>query len=108
MMAFAALDIITTMLERCCAALDSDHDGHVDRQDCQRLADRCLDVCRLGPDDRRARALDAFLRTCWLELLRRGCHALLEGTHSLLGGLVGFRLRGQRRAAVRRAPTGAG
>ncbi|WP_405638651.1 EF-hand domain-containing protein [Streptomyces uncialis] len=69
-MATAAPDIITTKLERSFAALDTDHDGHLDRQDYQRLADRYLDVYHLGPDDRRARALHAFLQTYWLELLR--------------------------------------
>ncbi|MFC9863016.1 MULTISPECIES: EF-hand domain-containing protein [unclassified Streptomyces] len=75
-MSTTAPDIITTKLERSFAALDTDHDGHLDWQDYRRLADRYLHAYQLGPDDRRARALHAFFQTYWLELLR---HASVQG-----------------------------
>ncbi|MFJ6805691.1 EF-hand domain-containing protein [Streptomyces anulatus] len=75
-MGTAAPDIIATKLGRSFAALDSDHDGHLDWSDYQRLADRYLDAYHLGPDDRRARALHAFFHAYWLELLR---HADVQG-----------------------------
>lgn len=75
-MGTAAPDIIATKLGRSFAALDSDHDGHLDWADYQRLADRYLTAYHLGPDDRRARALHAFFQAYWLELLR---HADVQG-----------------------------
>ncbi|WP_329012343.1 EF-hand domain-containing protein [Streptomyces sp. NBC_00690] len=69
-MGTAAPDIITTKLERSFAALDTNHDGHLDWPDYQRLADRYLSAYHLDPDDRRARALHAFFLSYWLELLR--------------------------------------
>ncbi|WP_031073566.1 EF-hand domain-containing protein [Streptomyces sp. NRRL S-118] len=69
-MTIAAQDFITTKLERTFEALDGNNDGYVDGSDYQKLADRLLEAYKLGKDDRRARALHAFVQTYWLELLR--------------------------------------
>ncbi|MFC7965469.1 EF-hand domain-containing protein [Streptomyces cinereoruber] len=56
--------------------LDADNNGYLDWSDYQALADRFISAYRLGRDDRRARALNAFLQMQWMELLR---HANVDG-----------------------------
>ncbi|MFJ8443800.1 EF-hand domain-containing protein [Kitasatospora griseola] len=63
-------DVITTKLERQFDALDANQDGYLEWADYQNLADRYIEAYKLDKDDRRARAMQAFCQTYWLELLR--------------------------------------
>ncbi|WP_331733222.1 EF-hand domain-containing protein (plasmid) [Streptomyces sp. NBC_00080] len=69
-------DAITAKLERTFDILDADQDGYLDWADHQKLAERYITAYKLQKNDRRARALQAFLQTQWLELLR---HAGVQG-----------------------------
>ncbi len=51
-------------------SLDLNHDGYLDWQDYQGLADRYIQAYHLDRNDRRTRALQAFCQIYWLELLR--------------------------------------
>lgn len=74
-MTTTAQDVITTKYARRFDTLDANNDGQVDWSDYQHLADRYIDAYKIGRDDRRARALQSFLQTYWLEMLR---HAGVE------------------------------
>ncbi|MFG2216500.1 MULTISPECIES: EF-hand domain-containing protein [unclassified Streptomyces] len=72
----AAQDIITVKLERTFDNIDANHDGYVDWTDYQALGNRYVQAYRLGSEDRRARAIQTFCQTYFLELLR---HAGVDG-----------------------------
>ncbi|MFE3329109.1 EF-hand domain-containing protein [Streptomyces sp. NPDC059176] len=69
-MTTTAQDVITTKLERMFDSMDANRDGYVDWTDYQKLGDRYIQAYRLGKDDRRARAIQAFCQIYFLELLR--------------------------------------
>ncbi|KJY18132.1 MULTISPECIES: EF-hand domain-containing protein [Streptomyces] len=69
-MTTTAQDVITGKHDRTFDTLDANQDGYLDWTDYQKLAERYITAYKLQKDDRRARALQAFFQTHWLELLR--------------------------------------
>lgn len=73
-------DIVATKLGLSFDTLDANNDGHLDWSDYQALIDRYVQTYKVGKDDRRTRALEAFCQMYWLELLR---HAGVQGNRPL-------------------------
>lgn len=53
-------------------AHDTDHDGHIDWSDYDRLVKAYLDAAQVDRADRRAHALQVTFQMWWMELLRHG------------------------------------
>ena len=69
-MASTTADPVDTKIEAEFDKLDLNQNGYLDWSDYQILIDRYKQTARVGDDDRRIRALQAFYQLHWLELLR--------------------------------------
>lgn len=76
---------VETKIESEFDKLDGNHDGYVEWSDYDALVDRYKQTASVSEDDRRVRALEAFYRMHWLELLR---HARTDGDRLSKGQFV--------------------
>jgi Ca2+-binding EF-hand superfamily protein len=70
MMAGKTADPVELKIEYEFDKLDGNHDGYIEWSDYEALVGRYKKTAKVNENDRRVRALEAFYRMHWLELLR--------------------------------------